>query len=171
MDNANYGINKEYGHPRAIELLPDEFFWNNFNQLTPFGSDQGDEALAEFRAWRKINSKSSLLNRLEIIINEIGEMDILDYNQSLLDEKLIKKQLKDEDFDFEQCIDELDISIIATGFGQFADEGTIDPKAKSIVKIALDRQCKMTYHGFYQDIDAQEYRRYLTRLLETLPKA
>ena len=51
-DEERYGIRKEFAHPRAIELIPDDFFWNCVDELSPFGSDEGDTALAEYREWR-----------------------------------------------------------------------------------------------------------------------
>lgn len=171
MDEEVYGIDKEYGHPRAIELIPDEFFWNNFNEIAPFGSDEGDTALAEFRDWRKENPTKSVLECLKWTIEGVGEMNFSDYNSSLADKKLIDKQLKDEDFDFEQFVNTLDISVIATGFGQLADEGKIDLDAKPIIKIALDRQLIVNSFAHYDKEFAKEYETYLTRLTETLEKA
>jgi uncharacterized protein YfeS len=171
MNEEIYGIDKEYGHPRAVELIPDEFFWNNFNELAPFGSDEGDTALAEFREWRKQHPTTSVLECIKWTIESVGEINFSQYNSSLLDDNLIKKQLKDEDFDFEQSVNTLDISVIATGFGQLADEGKIDVDAKPIIKIALDRQFKVTHHKYYSEDAAQEYRSYLIKLLEVLPKA
>lgn len=34
----------------------------------------------------------------------------------------------------------MDISVIATGFAQLVDEGTIDEQNKPIIQIAIDRQ-------------------------------
>ena len=171
MNEEVYGINKDYGHQRAIELIPDDFFWNNFNELCPFGSDEGDMALAEFREWRRQNPATTILKCLQWTIESVGEMNFSDYNNSLLDDKLLEQQLQDEDFDFEQFVNTLDISIIATGFGQWADEGTLDHDAKPTIKTALERQLKVTNYNYYDENTAQEYRAYLTRLLETLPKA
>lgn len=171
MDEEIYGIDKDHGHPRAIELIPDEFFWNNFNEVAPFGSDEGDTALAEFRDWRKENPTKSILECIIWTIEGVGEINFSEYNSSLLDDNLIDQQIKDEDFDFEQYVNTLDISVIATGFGQFADEGKIDLDAKPTIKLALDRQYKVTNHKYYSDDVAQEYRGYLARLLETLNKA
>lgn len=168
MDEEIYGIDKDYGHPRAIELIPDEFFWNNFNEVAPFGSDEGDTALAEYRDWRKENPNKSILDCIIWTIESVGEMNFSDYNTTLLEDSLIENQLNDEDFDFEQYVNTLDICVIATGFGQLADEGKIDADAKTTIKIALARQLKVTALDFYSDEVAEEYKTYLTRLAETL---
>jgi uncharacterized protein YfeS len=49
MDEEIYGIDKAHANKRAIELIPEEFFWSCIDELSPFGSDEGDTALAEFR--------------------------------------------------------------------------------------------------------------------------
>ncbi|MFV0541075.1 MAG: hypothetical protein ACK5MZ_07530, partial [Aestuariibaculum sp.] len=53
MENEIYGINKEHSHKRAIQLVLEDFFWDCGDELSPFGSDEGFEALQEFRRWRK----------------------------------------------------------------------------------------------------------------------
>lgn len=135
-----YGIDKDNAHPNAIELIPEDFFWNCFNELAPFGSDEGDTALAEFRDWRKVNPQTPTIECLKWVIEGVGEMDFKDYNQNLLNKALIKSQLQDDDFDDQQYIYTLDISVIATGFAQLVDEGTIDEQNKPIIQIAIDRQ-------------------------------
>src|SRR5687768_12947586 len=67
-------------------------------------------------------------------------MKFSEYNDSLLSREKIKKQLKDKEFDDQQYFFTLDISVIATGFGQLVDEGVIEAQNKPIIKIALGRQ-------------------------------
>ena len=51
QNDEKYGINKEFAHARAIELMPNEFFWDILDSLAPFGSDEGDLGLARYRDW------------------------------------------------------------------------------------------------------------------------
>ena len=140
MDEELYGIDINHAHSRAIELIPEEFFWSCIDELATFGSDEGDTALAEFRDWRKINKDVPTIECLKWTIEGVGEMDFTDYNENLLSRDKIKKQIEDKDFDDQQYIFTLDISVIATGFGQLVDEGIIEAQNKPIIKIALDRQ-------------------------------
>jgi uncharacterized protein YfeS len=135
-----YGIDIDNSHPRAVELIPEDFFWSCIDELAPFGSDEGDTALAEFRDWRKSNPKVQTIECLKWVIESVGEMDFTEYNQDLLDKKLIKSQIQDDDFDDQQYIYTLDISVIATGFAQLVDEGLIEQQNKSVIQIAIDRQ-------------------------------
>jgi len=140
MDEELYGIDIEHANKRAIELIPEEFFWSCIDELAPFGSDEGDMALAEFRDWRKANKNVPTMECLKWTIESVGEMEYSDYNDSLLSRETIKKQLQDKNFDDNQYIFTLDISVIATGFAQLVDEGIIEAQNKPVIKIALDRQ-------------------------------
>lgn len=140
MEDEVYGIDIDHAHKRAIELIPEEFFWSCIDELAPFGSDEGDTALSEWRDWRKVNKNIPSIECLKWTIEGVGEMKFKDYNEKLLSKELVQKQIDDEDFDDQQYIFTLDISVIATGFGQLVDEGVIDPQNKPVIKLALDRQ-------------------------------
>jgi len=140
MENEKYGIDIDYAHPKAKDLIPEEFFWSCIDELAPFGSDEGDTALAEFRSWRQANPAVPTLQCLVWTITSVGEMEFIDYNDQLVNKEKILSQLQDKEFDDQQYIYTLDISVIATGFGQLVDEGIIEPPNKEIIQIAIDRQ-------------------------------
>ncbi len=139
-DEESYGIEKENSHRRAIELIPEEFFWSCVDELAPFGSDEGDTALSEFRDWRKNNPNKETYDCIKWTIEGVSEQDMSNYNQKILDRTEIKERIADENFDDQQFIFTVDISVIATGFGQLVDEGKIDLKNKPIIQLAIDRQ-------------------------------
>jgi len=140
MIRRKHGIHIEQAHKRAIELIPEDFFWSCADELAPFGSDEGDTALAEFRSWRNRNPTKPTIECLKWTIEGVGEMDFSDYNRTLVSTGKIHSQIKDRSFDDSQYIFTLDISVIATGFGQLVDEGAIEPANKEIIQIAIDRQ-------------------------------
>jgi len=140
MSEEQYGIDIEYAHKKAIELIPEEFFWSCIDELAPFGSDEGDMALAEFRRWRKANPTIATIECLRWTIEGVGEMDFSDYNRDMLSREKIRSQIEDEDFDDSQYIFTLDVSVIATGFGQLVDEGVIEAANKETIQIAIERQ-------------------------------
>ncbi len=135
-----YGIDKAKAHQRARDLISEEFFWDCGDELAPFGSDEGDTALAEFRDWRRENPKAPVLDCLKWTIESVGEMEFAKYNDTILADALIRKQIEDKAFDDQQYIFTLDVSVIATGFGQLIDEGTIDSTAKPVIQRAIKRQ-------------------------------
>lgn len=139
-EDEKYGIDIDNAHKKAIELIPEGFFWSCIDELAPFGSDEGDTALAEFRDWRKENPTTPTLECLKWVIESVGEMEFADYNSELLSRTKIKSQLEHEDFDDQQYIYTLDNSVIATGFAQLVDEGIIEIENKKIIQLAIDRQ-------------------------------
>ncbi|MEL7223178.1 MAG: hypothetical protein AAGJ93_17770 [Bacteroidota bacterium] len=43
---------KENAHPKAIELLQEDFYWDAVDDFAPFGSDNGHDMLYMYRNWR-----------------------------------------------------------------------------------------------------------------------
>ena len=164
------GIDKDRGHPRAIQIIPDEFFWDCTDELSPFGSDEGDTALSEYRDWRKENPDEALDECLVWTIESVGEIDASEYTDAIFDEKTVRGQINDPDFDDQQLIYTTDVSVIATAFGQLADEGKIDASAKPYVSRALKRQ--MVWGKLQPDWGhAEAYLKNLARLQAALAEA
>ena len=170
MENEKYGIDIDHAHPKAKDLIPEDFFWSCIDELAPFGSDEGDTALAEFRSWRQANPAVPTLQCLVWTITSVGEMEFIDYNYQLVNKEKILSQLQDKEFDDQQYIYTLDISVIATGFGQLVDEGVIEAQNKPIIKIAIDRQ--IIWSELQKDWEsAERYISYLNVLKRALDKA
>ena len=104
MEDNVYGIDKDHAHKRAIELIPEEFFWDCVDELAPFGSDEGDLALSEFREWKKSNPDTPTFECLKWTIESVGELNIVDYTEKILDQQLIKSQMEDYEFDDQHYI-------------------------------------------------------------------
>lgn len=170
MDDDFGGIDKDHGHPRAIQLIPDEFFWDCADELAPFGSDEGDTALSEYRDWRKANPDAPLEECVIWTIESVGEIDASEYTDAIFHEPTVRDQVEDPDFDDQQLIYTTDVSVIATVFGQLADEGKIDPAAKPYAERAIKRQ--IVWASIPTDWDhADEYIRNLKRLQAVLAEA
>lgn len=169
-DEELYGIDREHGHPRAIELIPDEFFWDCADELAPFGSDEGDTALEEFRDWRSEHPDDAVEDCIMWTIEEVGEMDVEEYSDDIANEERVAELMDDEDFDDQQYIYTLDASVIATGFAQLVDEGKIDAEVKPYVARALKRQ--MIYAKLSTEWEhAGQYIANLKRLEQVLQQA
>lgn len=154
VEDEPYGIDKNNAHEKAIELIPEEFFWSCVDELAPYGSDEGDMALAEFRDWKKDNPNTDTFECLKWTIEGVSEKSLSEYDQSILDKNLIKTQINDHNFDDQQYIFTVDISVIATGFGQLVDDGKIDQKNKPLIQLAIDRQklwAELSTHWDHRD--------------------
>ena len=132
----------DLAHPTAKATFPDSghFIWSGIDDLAPFGSDDGYTALQEFLEWRIENPGSPFRDCMTWVIESVGEMDAEDYYPDLVDRTLLKNQIENEEFDDRQFIWTLDVSVIATAFGQFITEGVIDPDARPALEVALRRQ-------------------------------
>ena len=137
-------IDRKKAHPRALELAPDEFFWSNHDELGPFGSDEGDTALHDYRAFRKRQKSSTQYHCLVWAIESVSETRIAHYTRHILDEAKVRAQISDPDIDDQQYIYTVDVTAIATGFGQLVDEGKIDPECKDFIALAIERQILWT---------------------------
>jgi uncharacterized protein YfeS len=133
-------LEKDEAHPRALELIPDDFFWDCTDELAPFGSDEGDQALHEFQSWRKENVDGPIELCLAWTIESVGEMDFSEYTDAIFDESTVRIQVEDPEFDDQQLIYATDVSVIATTFSQLVVEGKIDASAKPIARRAIKRQ-------------------------------
>jgi len=171
MASAYHGIDKDSAHPRAVELIPDVFFWDDNDEIAPYGGEYGNTALNEFREWRAKNKKKSIVKFLKVAIEDIGEIDFKEYTVKLLDQRTIGNLLTDEDYDADQLFDGLDTSIIAIGFAQLIDEGKIDQDAKRFIRIAIERQLIGNSLGLYDEDLSRDYINYLKRLKEILEEA
>jgi uncharacterized protein YfeS len=130
----------ETAHPRAGELMTEEFLWDCTDEEAPFGSDEGFDAYYEFREWRRRNRKQPLTACLAWIMQ--GE-DLENYNDELCSDEAIERDLEKPDQAFlADAYDmfALDATVIATALGQLLDEGRIDPEAKPYVRVAIKRQ-------------------------------
>lgn len=134
-------------HPKAQELIPDGFFWSCVDEYAPFGSDEGYTALVEWRKWRKENPTKPIMSCLKWVIESVSGMSFDEY-------MYLMALAKDS-----HILKTTNISIIATGFGQFVDEGTIDPDAKIVVSMALNSEQKDAPYP---------YSNYIKKLLEII---
>jgi uncharacterized protein YfeS len=130
----------ELAHPRARELMTEDFFWDCTDEEAPFGSDEGDTGYYEFRTWREENEEENLTECLAWIMD--GE-DLQDYTERLYSDEVVERDLANPDDAFladAYDIFTLDATIIATALGQLMDEGRIDKEAKPYIKVAINRQ-------------------------------
>lgn len=126
-------------HPRARELMPEEFFWDCGDDDAPFGSDEGDTALYEFRDWRESNPDASLVDCL----SWIRSGQLTEYDSRLVQDSQISKDLANPGGAFlADAYDmfTLDATVLATGLAQLVFEGRIDAEAKPYLRVAVQRQ-------------------------------
>lgn len=180
MDNIVEGYNylnhfsEFYGvkpHENAVKIADYEFFWDQLDELAPFGSDEAYFSFIELVDWIEENPNKPVIECIRWILNS-WNLRLSDYNDSILfEENLIKVT---NDYDFDTLVLTLDIVLIATGFGQLIIQGKIDENIKNIVHIAILRQMNSyVLDSFLEDNEEWKYERYkyLQILLDILEKA
>jgi len=158
-------------HENAIKIADYEFFWNNVDELAPFGSEEGYISFMEFHDWLIDNPDNEAIEFIEWLLNS-WDINLEDFDDSILDDENIVKIIDDESFDYNLLT--LDIAIIATGFAQLIIQGKIDNDIKNIIHLALLRQMNSNVLDAYlQSREEWKYERYkyLQILIEILEKA
>jgi uncharacterized protein YfeS len=67
-----FELSPENAHPKAKELLTEDFYWSSIEESAPFGSDDGSDAFYGFREWRNINKTDSPIEYLKNLLSEWG---------------------------------------------------------------------------------------------------
>ena len=150
-------LNKNKAHKNALQLLTDDLFWDESDELTPFGNDFGDTALNDYRAWREEFPKAALIDLVKEVIEDLGEIEFKDYNVKVLDKATVGNLLTDEEYNVEKLFDGLDNSITAIGFAQLINEGKVDKEVKRLMRIAVERQLLAHSLGLYDEDLSKEY--------------
>ncbi len=68
----NFELSPENAHPKAKELLTEDFYWSPIEESAPFGSDDGSDAFYGYREWRNINKTESPIEYLKNLLSEWG---------------------------------------------------------------------------------------------------
>lgn len=145
-------------HENAIKIADYEFFWDCWDELAPFGSEEGALAFMDFCDWRIIYPDADIIEYYVELLSS-WDLDPSDFNECMLDNEIIIRIIRD--FDFEEKILILDIIIIATGFAQLILEGKIDDRVKDIIHLSLLRQLNHNVlDAFLTDNESWKYDRY-----------
>lgn len=127
---------KRFANSKALEILKEDFFWEESDEFAPFGSDESYDAFFALKQWIEYNSNTKIeyyfLSRLKnsevnvIEFEEINSMNLI-------------------------IIEEIDWEIIAICFGQLILTGNIDDKIRMFAKIAIKRQLKKSVLDYIVD--------------------
>lgn len=161
----------EIPHRRAVEIADYEFFWDNLNELAPFGSEEGYISFMELSEWLRNNPRSPMIEYVKWVL-DCWDIKFEDFNDDIIEVENICRIISDLDFDEELMM--LDVTIIASGFGQLILKGGIDDEIKNVVHLSLLRQMNSyVLDAFLGDEEEMKYERYvyLQKLIEILEEA
>ena len=133
MEDEYFELEPQNAHPKAQEILIEEFYWDPTEEAAPFGSDDGNDAFYGFLAWRKENREEKPFQYVQELIDEWG-FDNAHYQET--NSERIEALVKEGEYGFFSR----DNVLIAVCFGQLVLEGEIDTELKELALIALERQ-------------------------------
>lgn len=134
-------IEKSIAHPKALELLKDDFYWDCGNESAPFGSDEGSDCFDDLCIWKDKNPTLPL-PVIKFINSKWNEY------KSYTPEIDIRSTNLDNEKHLMWFCETLDEEIIAIGFGQIVIEGKIGLDVKDLTLKAIQRQLskECSYH-------------------------
>jgi uncharacterized protein YfeS len=133
-DEDPWELSPETAHPKAAQILTDEFFWDCSDENSPFGSDTGADTLAFFRVWRKEHPRSNPSEFLGQILREVFEVP--DAHWNVIEPDQVREMLTGSEYD----VSVRDDAVIAVAFGQIVLEGDVEAEIKRRALSALQRQ-------------------------------
>jgi uncharacterized protein YfeS len=123
-------------HPKANELMKEDFYWSPVAETAPFGNDDGADSYAAFAEWRQSHKSN---NPKEFLIEQINywgypSFDLYESNFERLKPYLQKNDLGN------RFMSGIDAAIVAIAFGQLYLEGTIHKEFNELAQISIRRQ-------------------------------
>ena len=159
---SDYSPSFEKAHPKAKELMTDEFYFSPIEETAPFGNDDGADTYAAFKDWRASHTTDDPTDFLSDQIDEWGysEFDIYETDIAKLTPYLKESELGS------RYMSGIDAAIIAIALGQLYLEGTIDKRFRETAKIAVNRQLLPELLSLWGD----EYKPKREEQLKTMKK-
>lgn len=173
FDSDEEGPAIETSHPNFNAIVKEEFYYDCTDDFSPFGNDDGADALASLEEWyQETRGRGKITNWLFRYIDGYGFKFKSKWTSTFTDlEKLA--WLEKEDPAFTGCMDR---AIIGTGFGQYKIVGVISKELKEIVLAAIARQRLIHEHDLLSgkhalgniDIDSEGDKQLMNQYLERL---
>ncbi len=130
-DPNSWILSKKVAHPKALVLMKDDFYWNCADDNSPFGNDNGADALNAYRKWRAVNPAANPMVLVKDVLKNFQaplhrwQMITPDTFHVLLDDYVM---------------DTGDDTIIGIAFGQLLFEGKVALSLKDLALVALEKE-------------------------------
>ncbi|MCE3279284.1 MAG: hypothetical protein K0S44_1475 [Bacteroidetes bacterium] len=122
----NYELSPETAHPKAKQLLTEDFYWSSIEESGPFGSDDGSDAFYGFKLWRSENKAASPIVYLERLLKtwdypyfDLNEMDTVKIKEYIS----AKSRTDSSNFQMPEMTEEF--KIMAKNMGMDFDENKL----------------------------------------------
>jgi len=161
---SDYAPEFKRAHPRAKELMNEEFYFSPIDETGPFGSDDGADTYAGFQAWRKVNPG---INPRKFLDEQIYRWNypLFDFSETRFE--VLKPYLKQSDLG-SRFLTGIDEAIVAVAFGQLYLEGTVEKETNQLAKTALQRELLPEILALWGDEYKSERETKLKKMLAAL---
>jgi uncharacterized protein YfeS len=163
---SDYSPSFEKAHPKAKELMTDEFYFDPLEETAPFGNDDGADTYAGFKDWRTSHATDNPADFLFDQINEWGYPKFDIYETDITE---LRPYLKESELS-SRYMSGIDAAIIAIAFGQLYLEGTIHKEFKETAEIAVNRQLLPELLSLWGDAYKFKREEQLKKMAEVLNK-
>jgi uncharacterized protein YfeS len=163
MEEEYFELEPENAHPKAQEILTEEFYFDPTEEAAPFGNDDGNDAFYGFLAWRKRNPDGKPFQFVQELVDRWGYTN--DYYQET-DPERIEALIDEEGYGFFPR----DNALVAVCFGQLVLEGQIDPEMKELTLIALERQKQPAFMEEFRQEYHQRRQAIIDRMIADLKR-
>jgi uncharacterized protein YfeS len=124
---------RDEAHPRAREVLTDDFFWDADDRTGPFGDDTGREVLEAFRDFRVEEPRGK---PIALLTDLLADWEIADEAWDVVDADEVQAIGADD----ELGLLVRDEAVVALAFAQILVDGTVEPELRRRAVLALTRQ-------------------------------
>jgi uncharacterized protein YfeS len=153
-------ISPETVHPIASQLMKEEWFWREADDLSPFGNDDGHDALYLFKEWRERHPGAESA----IFLKELETAWQMSFAHMDIESEKTLPQIEKAN----QFYRNIDRAIIGVCFAQLVLEGTISPRLKGLGLKAINRtNTTYTMNGMMEG-DKKEYEIRLRKMESVL---
>jgi len=146
-------LNKRTANPRAVQLMKEDWYWSEADDLSPFGSDEGSDAFYAFKDWREKNTEVEPA----LFLGELEKTWGVSFSHKDITSEV---ELREAEKKY-QFLHTMDAGIIAVALGQFALEGRISDRLKDLGIKAVIRSLSPSYLADFDIDNRKEYERRL----------
>lgn len=158
---APWIFSKKTAHPAAIAAFNEDWYWDEADDLSPFGNDGGNDALKLFQEWRRDHRDAEPTDFLRELENVWGRQ--FTHLQSDNEEDLPKISRENPYYS------NIDESIVGVAFGQVLLEGKLSPRLKELGIKAIQRtEAPFTMKNVPEEDARIEFKRRLAHMKTVL---
>lgn len=152
FDDPEEGLARETSHPRFVTLAADDFYYDQADDFSPFGSDDGNDTLSLLEDWYRDGGKNGkVAGFLKAMLADwdFGVPESMHRADADVRETWLAEEDMHETFLQSECR-----ARVATAFGQLKITGEVDPAMRDealaaiACQLALNERARVRHPGW-----------------------